>query len=190
MAHPPQPAQVSAILARMADGDPAAAGELLPLVYAELRSLADRAMRDERASHTLQPTALVHEAWLRLARDERAYDDRRHFLRVAARAMRNLLVDHARARRSAKRGGGAERLPLDEAAAHWERDELDLVALDEALGRLAAHDDELARIVELRFFGGLTLEETGDVLGLTVRQVHRAWTTARAWLHRELERGS
>ena len=184
-----EPRDVTALLQRMAGGDERAAQELLPLVYEELHGIARRAMRDERGSHTLQPTALVHEAWLRLAEGGGVdFDGRGHFLGLAATAMRRVLVDHARSKKAQKRGGGAERLALEDAVELWERETLDLEALDLALTRLAEHDPELERIVELRFFGGLTLEETGRVLGLSVRQVHRAWTMARAWLRRELKR--
>lgn len=174
------------LLTRMEAGDPAAAGELLPLVYDEMRNIAKRLMSDERHNHTLQTTALIHEAWMRLGGEAR-YEDKRHFLRVAARAMRNVLVDHARAKRAQKRGGGAPLLPLDEALAAYDAQQIDILALHEALERLADADAELSQLVELRLFAGLTLRETGEVMGKTTRQVDRAWTFARGWLRREIE---
>jgi len=176
------------LLDRINGGDAAAAEELLPIVYEELHAIAHRLMAGERRAHTLQTTALVHEAWLRLNGADARYENRRHFLRVAARAMRRVLVDHARRKRAAKRGGEDAPLPLDAALALYEENPVDLLALDEALEGLGRRDETLARIVELRFFAGLTLEEAGGVLGLTVRQVHRGWTFARGWLRRELER--
>ena len=174
---------------RLGGGDSSAASELLPLLYEELHALAGRQMRGERADHTLQATALLNEAWLRLVdTNDPEWEDRRHFLRVAARAMRNVLVDHARSKQAQKRGGGKAPVQLEEALALWERDDLDLIALDEALIKLGETDEELMRVVELRFFAGLTLEEAGTVLDKTVRQVHRAWVLAKSWLHRELTR--
>lgn len=174
------------LLTKMQAGDSAAAAELLPVLYDELRRIARRLMADERAGHTLQTTALIHEAWLRLGGEAR-YEDRRHFLRVAARAMRNVLVDHARAKRTLKRGSGVPTVPLDEALAAYEAKDIDVIAVNEALEKLGETDPELLQITELRLFGGLTLRETGEVVGKTIRQVDRAWTFARGWLRRELE---
>ncbi len=184
-------AQTTQLLVRMAGGDARAATELLPILYDELHGLARRLMSDERRNHTLQPTALLHEAWLRLAGTaSEGYVDRTHFLRVAARAMRQVLVDHARTKRAAKRGGGRVEARLDDALAYWEQDHTDLLALDEALKRLAEKDPQLLDIVELRFFGGLTAEETAKALHLTERKVRLGWSFARGWLRRELQRGT
>lgn len=177
-------------LLRLAQSDEAAAGELQPLIYAELYDLARGLMRAERGNHTLQATALVHEAWLRLAQsaDPPSADDRRYFLGAAAKAMRRILVDHARSVGAKKRGGQRPQSlePGDDLEAPGEA--VDTLALSEALERLGERDSDLLRIVELRYFAGLTLAETGDVLGLSVRQVHRAWGLARGWLQRELAR--
>jgi RNA polymerase sigma-70 factor (ECF subfamily) len=181
---------VTAALAQLRAGDAQAADKLLPLVYEELRRLAARYMRAESEGHTLQPTALVHEAYLRLVNQADArWQNRAHFFAVAARAMRNILVDHARGLRAAKRGGGGHKLPLKEAAdVTLERGGY-VVALDEALSRLAAFDLQQGRVVELRFFGGLTIEETAEVLGISPKTVQRDWLMARAWLHREVTKG-
>lgn len=169
-------------------GDESARAALLPLVYEELRRLAGAYMRGERDGHTLQPTALVHEAWMRLTGlDVGAAGDRGGFLRVAARAMRQVLVDHARAVRTGKRGGGARRVAIDDAVASFDERAGDLLELDEALDRLAQLDDRKSRVVELRFFGGLTVDEAAAALGLPVRTVERDWTLARAWLQKELD---
>jgi RNA polymerase sigma-70 factor (ECF subfamily) len=189
MSSPTPTREATALLQRLSSGDAGASEPLFRLLYGELRATAQRAMRGERADHTLQPTALVNEAFLKLvepsgAPPEIEWESRAHFLGVAARAMRQVLVDHARKRRSDKRDSGRERLPLDADLVAFEASAIDLLALDEALAKLAAHDEELARLVELRFFGGLTVEETGKVLGLSVRQVEGAWITARAWLYR------
>ena len=180
--------QTIQLLERINGGDAAAVDELFPIVYDELRGLAGRLMANERGPHTLQATALMHEAWLRLNGGDTRYENKRHFMRVAARAMRRVLVDHARKRNATKRGGELSRVPLDDALALYDENPIDLLALDEALGRLEERDESLARIVDLRFFAGLTLEEVGEVLHLSVRQVHRGWTFARGWLRRELER--
>jgi RNA polymerase sigma factor (TIGR02999 family) len=163
---------------------------LLPLVHDELHRIAAGYMRRERADHTLQPPALVNEAYLRLV-DQRDVEwrDRAHFLGVAAQLMRMILVDHARARRAAKRAGGAERVPLDETVLVGGERDVDLLALDEALARLAAFDAGLCRVVELRYFGGLTTREAAEVLGISTATVEREWATARGWLRRELTRG-
>ena len=182
------------LLERLSAGDESAAPELGARLHEELHRVARRLMAEERPSHTLQTTALVNEAWLRLgASIDAGFEDRRHFLRVAARAMRQVLVDHARARHALKRGAGAERITWDaaEPALGLEsQDPNEILALEEALARLEAKDPELLRLVELRFFAGLTLEETAEVLEKSVRQVHWSWTFARGWLRRELERGA
>ncbi len=184
------PDNITCLLARASGGDRAALEELVPLVYADLRRIAGRQLRGERAGHTLQATALVHEAYLRIFEGaEIAFDSRAHFFGIAARAMRQILVDHARARGAGKRGGGLCRITLDEAVAAGQPADVDLLVLDEALERLAARDAGQARIVELRFFGGLTNEETAVALGVSSATVKRAWTVARAWLFRELAEG-
>jgi RNA polymerase sigma factor (TIGR02999 family) len=173
----------------MSKGEDGAASELLPLVYAELHDLASRYMADRRPGDTLQPTALVHEAYLKLvpAADGAQWRDHEHFLAVAATAMRSVLVDHARRRRAQKRGEGARPLPLDEALLlAFEERATDLLALEDALGRLAVESARASRVVELRFYGGLTAEETARVLGVTPRTVERDWHAARAWLHKAL----
>lgn len=172
------------------DGDPDALGRLSPLVYKELHSLAEAYMRQERTDHTLQPTALIHEAYLRLAGEESGnWQNRAHFFAVAAQAMRQILVNHAKHRHRAKRGGGRKREPFRETLLFWEGQGLDLVALDEALAQLAAINPEHARLVELRFFGGLTIQETAEVLGISTAGVERHWRSARAWLYRRLTKG-
>ncbi|MCE9592646.1 MAG: sigma-70 family RNA polymerase sigma factor [Planctomycetes bacterium] len=182
------PQQATLLLQRMEAGDSAAQSQLLELLYREMHTLAEKSMREERANHTLQATALVHEVWLRLiGGDGQRWESRAHFLCTAAKAMRRVLVDHARRRMADKRGAGHERVTLDDALASYEERAVDVLALDQALEKLAAKDAELARIVELRFFAGLTTEETGKALGLSVRQVEGAWVTARGWLHRELK---
>jgi RNA polymerase sigma factor (TIGR02999 family) len=159
-------------------------------VYDELRALADRYLRRERPDHTLQPTALVHEAYLRLT-SQHAVDwaNRAQFFGVAAEMMRRILVNHALAHGAVKRGGGATRVTLDESVSWSGERDVDLIALDEALVALAGFDPRQARIVELRFFAGLGIEETGDVLGISPATVKREWSVAKAWLRRELTRG-
>lgn len=183
---------ISRLIAESAAGDPAAAAALVPVVYEELRRVAASALRRERADHTLQPTALVHEAFLRLADVPAAqWRDRGHFVAIAARVMRQVLVDHARGRNALKRGSAEVRVPLEgiDVPATGAAD-IDLVALDDALERLARLDERQARIVELRFFGGLTVEETAAVIGASERTVKRDWQMSRAWLKRELARGT
>ncbi len=176
------------VLKGLRDGDQRAADKLLPIVYQELRELASRYLRRQRPGHTLQPTALVHEAYLRLINQSQAVAaDRSHFVGLAARAMRSILVDHARGRKAAKRGGGQRRIPLDDAVALFESRAIDLLALDEALGQLAQEDQQPVRIVELRFFGGLTNEEVADLLGLSLRMIEREWRAAKAWLRQRLQ---
>ena len=187
MSSPSPASEATQLLLRINQGDSQATERLLRLLYDELRALAAKNLRGERPDHTLQPTALVHEAWLKLVDSPGPeWEGRSHFLGIAARAMRQVLVDHVRRRRAEKRVAAFERVPLDEAVSAIEGSALDLLALDEALGRLAAHDAQLARLVELRFCGGLTVEETGRMLGLSVRQVEGAWITARAWLYRAM----
>ena len=185
---PPAPDQAvtKRLLRSMAAGDLDAAEQLLPIVYQELHQLARRLMGNERASHTLQATALLHEAWLRLAEPGGDYVDRGHFLRVAARAMRHVLVDHARARAAHKRGNGL-RVDLDAEALAAPDDAASLLAVDETLARLHALDPQLAQIVELRFFGGLDNPSVAESLGISLRSVERGWRTARAFLIRDLD---
>jgi RNA polymerase sigma factor (TIGR02999 family) len=195
MTPPSHDRDVTALLRAWGRGEQAALDELLPLVYGELRRQAARCLRTQPEGHTLQATALVHEAYLRLVdRDSAGTDwkDRSHFYAVAARAMRSVLVDHARARRAAKRGGGAPALTLGAAesvADHSSDSGVDVEALDEALTRLAALDSRQARVVELRYFGGLSIEEAAEALGISHATVEREWKTARLWLRRELEAG-
>jgi len=180
--------EVEALLARAAAGDERAMADLMPLVYDELRRIAGRYMRRERPGQTIQATALVHEAYLRLLRDRaKDWHTRAHFVGIAANAMRQILVERARARGAAKRGGGRERVTVDEGALAGPSAPVDVEALDEALERLAALDPRQARIVELRFFGGLTVEEAADVVGISPATLKRDWTVARAWLKRELD---
>jgi RNA polymerase sigma factor (TIGR02999 family) len=179
---------VTVLLTRWNNGDAEALKELLGVVHDELRQLAGKLLRHERTDHTLQPTELVHEVYLRLeGLQEMPFDGRRHFYGAAAQAMRRILVDHARRHGAARRGGGARRITLDtvDALAVDERAEL-LVDLDEALERLAALDERQARVVECRFFGGLTEEETAEALGISPRTAKRDWAKARSWLYQEL----
>lgn len=183
---------VTALLARLSQGDRAAYDTLLPVIYGELRKVAHVYMSRERKDHTLQTTALVHEACLRLFEFREArWEDRSHFLRVAARAMRRVLVDHARARRRQKRGGGVEDLALDqaleEAGSFFGTPDLDVLALNEALDRLEAGYPRHARVVELTFFAGLSHPETAETLQVSRATVDRDWSFARVWLIREME---
>lgn len=182
------PNQVTQILGEMVAGDDSAASRLLPLVYEELRAVAGNLMSAERANHTLQPTALVHEAYIRLAgAGATEWKGRAHFMAVAARAMRRLLINHARDRRAAKRGGGDwSQVTLDEAVALAEERVVDVLVLEEALERLAELSERQAKLVELRFFGGLTLEESAEILGVGLTTVKGEWRIARAWLAQEL----
>jgi RNA polymerase sigma-70 factor, ECF subfamily len=178
----------TAILTAASTGDSAAAEELLPVVYDELRAMAASFLREERAGHTLQPTALVHEAFLKLVDQSRVqWQGKAHFLAVAATVMRRILVNHAKARGAIKRGGAnGVRLPLDEAFDAMQARAVDLESLDEALQRLSALDPVQARLVELRFFGGLCVEEAAEVLSMSPRTVHREWALAKAWLRSEI----
>jgi RNA polymerase sigma factor (TIGR02999 family) len=182
-----KPAEVTQLLNRVAAGDPAAAPELLPLLYGELHAVAGRMMREQGPGHTLQPTALIHEAWMKLVGEpERKAATRAQFVAFAARAMRSVLVDHARRKRSEKRGGAAQRVALDTLFEDFQQRSVDVLALDEALGGLSAMDADLGRIVELRFFAGLSIDETAAVLDVSVPTVVRRWRIARMWLWREL----
>jgi RNA polymerase sigma factor (TIGR02999 family) len=182
------PGEISGLLTRWRDGDEAALGRLMPLVYAELRRIARRYLRGERSGHTLQPTALVHEAWIRLQGDDRPLQNRAHFYAIAAHLMRQVLVDHARAQNAQKRGGGAVRVELEAAAAPAEQAP-ELLALDEALAALEKLDPRKGRIIELRFFAGLSIDETAEVLGVSAPLVVKETRLARAWLHRALTAG-
>jgi RNA polymerase sigma factor (TIGR02999 family) len=185
----PAAGDVTQLLADLQKGRSDAAPLLETLVYDELHRLARRQMRHERSDHTLQATALVHEAYLRLVHQpERTWENRTHFLHIAAQVMRHVLIDHARARRTAKRESGLERVPFEESAVLNEDQADELLALDEALEHLAQFDARQSRIVELRFFGGLTVEETADALGISPKTVKRDWTVARAWLYRKLKK--
>ena len=175
--------QVTQLLCQWRDGDPNALEKLIPLVEPELQRLAHRYMSRERPGHTLQTTALLDDAYLQLAgKTHPQWQNRAHFFAVAAQIMRRIMVDHARQRRALKRGGGAIRITLDECAAVTQTRAAELLALDEALEKLAAADQRKARVVEMRYFGGLTMEEIADVLKVHVITVTRDWTAARAWL--------
>jgi RNA polymerase sigma factor (TIGR02999 family) len=184
---------VTTLLARWSSGDAGALEQLTPIVYDELRRIARRHLARERKDHTLQSTALVHEAYLRLIGGSGSeYQNRQHFFAVAAQVIRRVLVDHARAVNAAKRGGGAQKIVLEdqpEASAPAEN-VAEVLALHEALERLAAFDQQQARIVELRYFAGLSIEETAEVIGVSPATVKRDWVMARAWLARELKGGS
>jgi RNA polymerase sigma factor (TIGR02999 family) len=186
-ANPPSPSDVTRLLQRVEAGDPEAFDDLVPLIYDDLRRIAERRMRDEAEGHTLTTTAVVHEAYLRLSEQESGWENRTHFFAVASRVMRHILIDHARARAAEKRGGDAVRITLHDAVAVQDRPELDLLALDEALGVLAELNERLARVVECRFFGGLTMEETAEALGVSLRTATRDWRRARAYLREMLE---
>jgi RNA polymerase sigma factor (TIGR02999 family) len=182
---------VTQMLLRVADGDRQVADELMPLVYDELRAQAARLLRQERPGLTLQATALVHEAYLRLvSADGQNWQSRAHFFAAAATAIRRILIEHARRRSRLKRGGELRRISLDEAADVASSNDHHLLAVDEALTRLAALDPDAARVVELRFFAGLTVDEVAAVLNLSPSTVARAWRVARAWLQVELEEPS
>lgn len=181
------PAEITQLLIAWNRGDQRARDELMPLIYEELRRIARGYLRRERNNHTLQPTALVHEAFLRLV-DQRHIDwqGRAHFFGIAARLMRQILVNHAEARRAAKRGGSAERVSLSDLDREAVETDVDLVALHRALDELERLDPPQSRIVELRYFGGLTVEEIAEVMGISPATVKREWKMARAWLRREL----
>ncbi len=180
--------EATQMLKAISAGDPVAPEMLLPLVYDELRRLAHGYMQNERSDHTLQATALVHEAYIQLVDWKNvSWQNRAHFFAVAAQMMRKVLVDHARERNAQKRGGGVRTIVLDEAVSFPQRDELDVVALDDALLELASFDQRQAKIVELRFFAGMTLEETAEVMSISDSTVKREWQIARAWLFSRLK---
>ena len=183
---PSQP-NITELLVGYGRGDKEALDQLMPIVYDELRRQAARYLRRENPGHTLQTTALIHEAYVRLV-DQRnvQWQNRAHFFGIAAQLMRRILVDHARTKKRAKRGGSDVRVSLDDATVAVKGQDLDVVALDEALQRLAKIDEQQSRVVELRFFSGLTVEETAEVMGISAATVKRDWSMAKAWLHREL----
>jgi len=179
--------RVGDLLAAELGGDAGAAGQLVALVYDELRALAQRCLRAERPGHPLRPTELVHEAFLRLVdQEDSKARERSHFLALAATTMRRVLVDHARRSLALKRGGDVQRVPLSEGIRLQVEDPMQMLALDEALTRLAGRNERLARVVELRFLGGLTVQETAEALGVSTERVRLDWRFARAWLNREL----
>jgi len=183
------PPTITQLLVEWSEGDRAALDRLMPLVYGELRRLARSYLRRERPDHTLQPTALVHEAYMRLVDQHSvSWQNRAHFFGIASQMMRRILVNHALARATAKRGGHAEKLALDEATVVDGERQIDLVVLDDALKELEAADARQCRIVELRFFGGLSIEETAEVLKLSPATVKREWNTAKLWLRRRIAR--
>lgn len=191
MTTPPEPpsSDITGLLLAWGAGDESAAAKLMPAIYADLHRQAARAMRREAGEHTLQATALVHEAYLRLVDQRRAtWQNRSQFFGVAAQVMRRVLVDHARAQHAAKRGGHQQQITLNDAnhAAASDDHSVDLLALHDALDRLAVLDPDQARLVELRYFGGLNIDETAAALGVSPATVKREWATARAWLRREL----
>jgi RNA polymerase sigma-70 factor, ECF subfamily len=175
------------LLVAVKGGDRSKLAELVDVVYEDLHRLARQYMGQERSGHTLQPTALVHEAFLKLIDQTRVdWQDRSHFFAIGAQAMRRILVNHAKSRARGKRGGGRQKLPLDEALTVSLENDAEILAVDEALEKLAALDERQAKIVELRFFGGLNVEETAAVLGIPKRTIEREWAACRAWLRREL----
>ena len=184
-----EPLPLTVLLTQVKDGDKSALDELVPLAYAELRRLADSYLRNERTEHTLQPTALVHEAYMRLVgQDQPDYRNRSHFFGVAAQLMRQILVDHARSRNAHKRGGGEANLSMDDAAGSGDRRPDAFLDLDFALRKLEERDPRKARVIEMRFFGGLTAKESAEVLEVSVETVRRDLRLGQAWLQRELAR--
>jgi RNA polymerase sigma factor (TIGR02999 family) len=185
----PVPPEVSELLVKWGSGDQEAFQALIPLLYDELHQVAHRYLRKARRGHTLQTTALVHEAYLRLEEHHIAgFQNQSHFIAICALLMRQILIGHERTRRAAKRGAGDENLTLDDTHAVMKGRPIDLIVLDDALNDLARLDPQQSRIVELRFFGGLSVEETAEVLGMSPATVKRHWSTARLWLHHELGR--
>ena len=182
--------ELTALLVQWSRGDPAALERLLPMIYDECRRIASRQLRHEHREHTLDPTALVHEAYLRLVDQRNAtWENRAQFFGVVARVMRRILVDYARARYAKKRGGSAVLVSLEAAAAESFNPQVaDIVAIDEALGRLASRDPDQVRLIELRFFAGLSVEETAHVLARSPRTIKREWRLAKAWLYQELQK--
>lgn len=182
-----QTQEVTAILRRLQQGEAAEFSRLFQTVYHHLRRLAVQQLRRERQGHTLNPTALVHEAFLHLVdQSDAGWNDRKHFFNAAAQAMRRILISHARRRNAARRGGGQQHLPLQETPSAEERLSLDLLAIDAALQKLAAFDERLVQLVELHVFGGLTLNEAAEVLEVSIATAKREWASARAWLYREI----
>jgi len=188
---PAPSSEVTELLVRWRGGDREALDALLPLVYDELRRIARHYLQGERSGHTLQSTALVNEAYVRMvAQDFPEWQSRAHFFAVAAQLMRQILVDYARSHRASKRGGNVYKVTLDEAEGQPVKTDVDILALDEALKELAEMDPQQSRVVELKFFAGLSIEHTAEVLGVSPSTVKRDWVTARAWLYRELDRSS
>jgi RNA polymerase sigma factor (TIGR02999 family) len=182
--------EVTKILADMRNGRRDAWERLLPIVYTELRQIASHSLRNERKDHTLQATALVHEAYLRLVGQKQVHwRDRAHFIAAASQTIRRVLVDHARSRLRRKRSGRLARIQLDDTVAVLPVRDIDLVALDEAMARLAERSPRQASVVEMRFFGGASVEETAEVFGVSTRSIERDWKFARAWLFREISKG-
>ncbi len=180
---------VTQLLVELGAGKAQAAEELLPLVYGELRELAERHLHHERPDHTLQATALVHEAYIRLVDSDRIkLRNRAHFFALAAQAIRRILVDHARHHNRRKRGGGRGKVSLDDAPTLSVESDVNILALDEALQRLAEAEPRCAQVVEMRFFGGMTMGEVAELLGLSVKTIEKDWRVARAWLYRELSK--
>jgi RNA polymerase sigma-70 factor, ECF subfamily len=184
----PSHSDVTILLAEITKGNQDAISKLVPLVYDEMRRLANRYMRRERTNHTLQATALVHEAYLKMVEQRSDWRSRAHFFGAAAQVMRHILIDHARGHTRMKRGGAKEAMALDEALVFSPEKSEELLAVDGALGRLAKLDPRQAKVVEMRFFGGLTVEETAEALGISPMTVKRDWSLARAWLYGDLER--
>jgi RNA polymerase sigma-70 factor, ECF subfamily len=185
----PSSQSVTQLLLDWRNGDQTALDRLMPLVYEELRRIAGHYMRNERQGHTLQTSALVNEAYLRLVDHENiAWQNRAHFFGLAAQAMRRILVDYARRRNYQKRGGAARQVSLGEAAMVTDEDAAEMIALDDALEELARIDERKCRVVELRYFGGLSVEETAEALGVSIQTVGRDWSTAKAWLLREMSK--
>lgn len=184
------PGEVTQLLKAMRAGDPAAAGELLPLVYAELHRIASAYMRRERPDHTLQPTALINEAYLRLAGEDVDWTNRAHFIGLAAHVMRRVLVDYARQHNAERRAGGLQRVEMDDNLAISPERLDEVLLLDQAMARLAEKSERQAQVVELRYFGGLSVEQIASVLGVAPRSVKRDWSLARIFLFRELNPGA
>jgi RNA polymerase sigma factor (TIGR02999 family) len=186
-----EPSEITRMLIELTDGNREVVDQILPHIYDELKRLASGYLRRERPDHTLQPTALVHEAYMKLIDQNRVqWQNRAHFFGIAAQVMRRILLDHARKHQANKRGGEAEKLPIDEEILVVSHDRsAELIALDEALQELARLDEQKAKIVELRYFGGLSIEETAEVLGVSVPTVNRHWRTAKAWLYSQLTPG-
>lgn len=183
------PGEITGLLNRLSHGDKEAESKVVAAIYPELKRLASRYLKGERKGHTLQTTALVNEAYLRIVTNERVqWQSRAHFIATAATLMRRILVDYARARLTEKRGGGRQTLSLDEALVYSDQDSEQLIVLDQALDRLAKRDARASRVVELRFFGGMTVEETAEALGVGEMTVKRDWRAARAWLYGELSK--